>query len=100
MRVAKLLGRLCASISASLAEATLPILVPYSIHTIILARQVAHPVAALHLSWLGNAIWPSGGTRVVPFRYPAPGVEPTGSKQTMGVARIPGASPFNSSADV
>src|SRR5256714_309463 len=100
MPVAKLLGRLCVSISASLAGATRPILVPYSIHTITLARQVAHPVAVLHLSWLVNAIWPSVETRVVRFAYPAPGAEPTVSNQPMGSSRIPASSPSNSRSTI
>src|SRR5438270_4730763 len=100
MPAAKLLGRLCASISASLAGVTLPILVPYSIHTITLARQVAHPAAALHLSWLVSAIWPSVETRVVRFAYPAPGAEPTASNQPMGSSRILASSPSNSRSTI
>src|SRR6266516_4529221 len=100
MPAAKLLGSPCANTSASPAAATLPILVPYSIHTITLARQVAHPAAAPHSSWLVNAIWRLVETRVVRFAYPAPGAEPTVSNQPMVSFPIPVSSPSNSRSTI
>src|SRR5205809_5395389 len=100
MQEAKLSGRPCVSTSASPAAATPPILVRCSIHTIILAQQVAHPAVVQHSSWLGNAIWPSVATKEARFASQAPGAEPTASSQPTALSHIPESSQSNSRSTI
>src|SRR5260370_93767 len=100
MPAAKLSGRPYVSICASPAAATPPILVRCSIHTIILAQQVAHPAVVQHSSWLVNAIWPSVATRAARFASQVPGVEPTASSPPTALSHIPESSPSNSRSTI
>src|SRR6266568_4764393 len=62
--------------AASPAAATPPILVRCSIHTIILAQQAVHPVAAPHSLWPVNAIWRLAETRAARFASRVAGAGP------------------------
>src|SRR6266516_922002 len=96
MLAAKLLGRRCVSIFASPVVVIRPIQGRCSIHTTILAQQVAHLAAAQRWSWLVNAIWLSAATRVVRFVYQVPGVELMALNQLTASSHIQVYSPSNS----
>src|SRR5215467_7443222 len=96
MLAAKLSERPYVSISVSPLSAIPLIPVPYSIHMIILALLVAHPVVALHWSWQVNVTWLSVEIRVARSVYQAPGAEPTVSSQPTALSRTQVFSPSNS----